>query len=167
MRNCVILAYRTPRETDPEYRLLRAAGYEIVSHRDLDSAQAAVDLAGCAALIAGNQTVDAACLDRMPNCQVVIRLGVGYENVDEEAATARGVRVTYCLDYGVHEVSTHVITLMLVMARNMDSLLAASRAGRWDHAAMGAIARLQDQVLGCWDSDALVERPLSRARDWA
>ena len=67
---------------------------------------------------------------------------------DIEAATARGVRVTYCPDYGVHEVSTHAITLMLAMARNMDSLLAASREGRWDRAAMGTIERLQDQVLG-------------------
>ena len=148
MSHCVIVAYGNPRPTDPEYRLYKEAGLEIVSHRNLDSAEAAPDLARCAALVLGGQVVDGACLGRMPNCKVVTRLGVGYENVDLEAATARGVRVTYCPDYGVHEVSTHAITLMLAMARNMDSLLAASREGRWHFAAMGKIQRLQDQVLG-------------------
>lgn len=148
MRQCVVVTYGNPRETDPEYRLLQAAGHELVSHRNLDSAEAAVDLARCAAIVVGNQRLDAAHLDRMPNCKVVTRLGVGYENVDVAAATARGIRVTYCPDYGVDEVSTHAITLMLVMARNMNSLLEASRAGRWRHAAMGTIERLQDQVLG-------------------
>ena len=148
MSRCVVTAYGKPREGDPEFHLFREAGLEIVGHRNLDSAEAAVDLARCVALIVGHQTVDAVHLQRMPNCKVVTRLGAGYENVDVEAATARGVRVTYCPDYGVHEVSTHAITMMLAMARNMDSLLAASRAGHWKYAAMGTIERLQDQVLG-------------------
>lgn len=145
---CVVITYGRPRETDPEYRLLREAGHEIVSHRNLDSADAAADLARCAAIVVGGQFIDAACLDRMPNCKVVTRLGVGYENVDVDAATTRGIRVTYCPDYGVHEVSTHAIAMMLAMARNMDLLLADSRAGRWKFGAMGRMERLQDQVLG-------------------
>ncbi len=148
MSQCVVVAYGSPQETDPEYRLLQEAGHEIVSHRDLDSEEAVADLARCHGLVVALQPVDASRLDQMPHCKVVSRLGVGYDNIDVPAATARSIRVTYCPDYGVHEVSTHAITLMLVMARNMDSLLAASRAGHWDYAAMGTMERLQDQVLG-------------------
>ncbi len=148
MSTCVVVAYGDLQASDPEYRMLQEAGHEIVCHRRLDSPDAAGDLARCDGLIVALQPIDAARLDRMPNCKVVTRLGVGYDNIDVPAATARGVRVTYCPDYGVHEVSTHAITLLLVMARNMEALLAASRAGRWDHAAMGTMQRLQDQVLG-------------------
>ncbi len=148
MSKCVVIAYGSVQESDPEYRMLREAGHEMVCHSRLDSVEAAVDLARCHGLIVALQPIDAASLERMPNCRVVTRLGVGYDNIDVPAATARGVRVTYCPDYGVHEVSTHAITLMLVMARNMDALLAASRAGKWDYTAMGTMPRLQEQVLG-------------------
>ena len=148
MSTCVVVAYGGLQESDPEYRMLQEAGHEVVCHSHLDSAEVAAALARCDGLIVALQPIDGDRLDRMPNCKVVTRLGVGYDNIDVPAATARGVRVTYCPDYGVHEVSTHAITLMLVMARNMETLLEASRAGRWDYAAMGTMQRLQDQVLG-------------------
>ena len=148
IRHCVILGFGDPRFLGPGFDLLQAAGHEIAGHHDFDAPEAAPDLARCTALIVGLQPVGADLLDRVPNCRVITRLGVGYENVDLEAATARGVRVTYCPDYGVHEVSTHAITMMLAMARNLDSLLEASRAGKWTRSAMGTIERLQEKVLG-------------------
>ena len=147
-RHCVVMGFGKGLMLGPAYRLLEEAGLQIVNHLDLLSAEAASDLARCSALVVGVQSVNAALLDRMPDCRVVTRLGVGYETVDIDAATARGVRVTYCPDYGVHEVSTHAISLMLVMARNLDSLMEAGRAGRWNPAALPTIVRLQDQVLG-------------------
>ncbi len=161
---CVVITYGEPRDTDPEIRLLREAGHEVVSHRQLDGFEAGPDLARCAAIIVGGQFVDAACLDRLPNCRVLTRLGVGYENIDVDAATARGIRVTYCPDYGVHEVSTHAITLMLAMARNMDSLLADSRAGRWRFGAWGHMERLQEQVLGVLGFGRIGRATASKAR---
>ena len=163
-RQCVVVGFRNPRVLGPGFELLQEAGHEIVSHADFDSEEAAADLARCSAIIVGLQTVDAARLDRLPNCRVVTRLGVGFETVDLEAATARGVRVTYCPDYGIHEVSTHTITLMLAMARNLDALLQASRAGKWTRADMGAIERLQDQILGVLGYGRIGRETAAKAR---
>src|SRR3546814_10466910 len=38
-------------------------------------------------------TVTAELLDRMPNCRVVVRAGVGFDNIDLDAAGARGIAV--------------------------------------------------------------------------
>ncbi len=133
---------------DAEMQMLRQAGCTVQVHASLQAPEAQADVARAHGLIVGLNVVNAALLDRMPHLKVVARLGVGYDNIDLDAATARGVQVTYVPDYGVHEVSTHAITLLLVMARNMPTLLAASAEGRWDYRAMGKVQRIQDQTLG-------------------
>ena len=47
------------------------------------------------ALIAGMETVDDAFLDKAPNLGIVARFGVGYDSVDVEACTKRGIHVTH------------------------------------------------------------------------
>lgn len=148
MSHRVVIAMPRIRETDPDVTLLREAGCDVEAHARWTAPEARAALARCDGLIIGLQIMDDAQLARMPRCRVISRLGVGYDNIDVDAATARGVQVTYVPDYGVHEVSTHAIALMLVMARNLPALLAASAAGRWDGRAMGTMQRLQDQTLG-------------------
>ena len=46
-------------------------------------------------LIVGMETVDDAFLDKAPNLGIVARFGVGYDSVDVEACTKRGIHVTH------------------------------------------------------------------------
>lgn len=148
MSKRVLYTVRNVIERDPEVQLLQQEGCTVLPQSSLSAPEAAEDMAVADGLIVGLNVIDGAVLDRMPKLKVIARLGVGYDNIDLDAATARGVQVTYVPDYGVHEVSTHAITMLLVMARNMPSLLAASTAGRWDYQAMGTVQRIQDQTLG-------------------
>ena len=148
MSKKVLYTVRSINDQDPEVRMLMQAGCTVHVHTSLNAAEARDDVSQASGLIVGLNTVNGALLDRMPCLKVVARMGVGYDNIDLDAASARGVQVTYVPDYGVHEVSTHAITMLLVMARNMPSLLAASADGRWDYGAMGTVQRIQDQTLG-------------------
>ena len=56
--------------------------------------------------------VDAGFLDAAPSVKAVLRYGVGYDNVDLEAASARGVRVANAQGYANHSVSDHALALM-------------------------------------------------------
>ena len=47
------------------------------------------------ALVAGGERIDEEFLDRAPRLRLVARFGVGYDNVDVEACTRRGVYVTH------------------------------------------------------------------------
>ena len=148
MSQCVVVGHRHVFRGDPGIKVLLDAGLEVAAHARFDAPEAQADLERCSGMIVSLQPIDGPQLDRTPNCKVISRLGVGYDNIEVPAATERGVRVTYVPDYGVHEVSTHAITLLLVMARNMESLLKASADGRWDYGAMGIVQRIQDQTLG-------------------
>jgi len=59
------------------------------------------------------------------------RLGVGLDNIDVAAATARGALVTNVPDYCVEEVSDHAVALLLAWARGLVAFDAAVKAGVW------------------------------------
>jgi len=46
-------------------------------------------------------------------CRLIIRHGVGYDNVDVAAATRKGIMVSYVPDYCLEEVAEHTIALMM------------------------------------------------------
>lgn len=148
MSKRVLYTQRTIDKQEVDVQMLLQAGYTVVGQASLKAPEAQEDVSLASGLIVGLNAIDGDLLDRMSNLKVVARLGVGYDNIDLEAATTRGVQVTYVPDYGVHEVSTHAITMLLVMARNMPTLLAASAIGKWDYKAMGTVQRIQDQTLG-------------------
>src|SRR6476646_2065320 len=46
-------------------------------------------------------------LARLTRCKGIVRCGVGYDNVDVQAAGARGIVVCNVPDYGAEEVADH------------------------------------------------------------
>jgi phosphoglycerate dehydrogenase-like enzyme len=70
-------------------------------------------------------------LDALPGVRLISRLGIGYDMIDVEAATERGVAVANTPDYCIEEVACHTLALVLDQARGVVALDAAVRAGRW------------------------------------
>ncbi len=56
---------------------------------------------------------------RAPRCRCVVRAGVGFNNVDVEAATRHGVIVCNVPDYGTEEVADHAIMFLLAIVRRL------------------------------------------------
>lgn len=75
------------------------------------------------------------------------RIGVGLDNIDVAACTARGVRVTNVPDYCVDEVSDHAVGFALAWTRGLVRFDRAVRAGRWDPA-QARLRRLADLTVG-------------------
>ena len=81
------------------------------------------------AAVAGSAPYDAAFLDRAPRLRVIARTGIGYDGVDVEAATARGVAVCNAPDGPTVSTAEHAITLMLMIAKRVGPSAAALRTG--------------------------------------
>jgi D-3-phosphoglycerate dehydrogenase len=64
-------------------------------------------------------------------CRVISRYGIGYDNIDIEAASRAGILVTYVPDYCLGEVADHTLALLLAAARNVVSAVESVRAGEW------------------------------------
>lgn len=68
----------------------------------------------------------------LPRCHGVVRRGVGYDNVDVEAATRLGIVVANVPDASVEEVSDHALALLLTVERRICELDSAVRMGEWE-----------------------------------
>lgn len=79
----------------------------------------------------GNELFDDAAMAALPNLGLIANFGVGYDNIDVDAATARGVKVTNTPDVLNDDVADLCVGMMLGLARDMvrGHLLVAS--GKW------------------------------------
>jgi D-3-phosphoglycerate dehydrogenase / 2-oxoglutarate reductase len=101
------------------------------------------------ALIVQWAPITGAVLDAAPRCRLISRLGIGYDMVDVEAATRRGVAVANTPDYCVDEVAAHTLAMAMWLVRGLGRFDAAVRAGQWAAAAAyPAAARPADTVIG-------------------
>ena len=86
-----------------------------------------------------------------PRARIVVRSGVGFDNVDLAAWGRRGVPVCNVPDYGTSEVADHALALMLSLARGTATYQEAVRAdpsAGWKFAAAPAVRRLRGAVFG-------------------
>ncbi|NJI59323.1 C-terminal binding protein [Microbacterium oxydans] len=70
-------------------------------------------------------------MDRMPNLRIISRVGIGYDMVDVEAATARGIAIANTPSYCIEEVAAHTIAMIMTQARGLPAYDRAVRAGTW------------------------------------
>ena len=71
-------------------------------------------------------------LDRAKNLKVVGRAGIGVDNVDIPAATAKGIIVMNTPFGNSITTAEHAITLMLSLARQIPQADASTQAGKWE-----------------------------------
>lgn len=70
-------------------------------------------------------------IDGLEKCKVIARYGVGVDNVDLEAATEKGIIVTYVPIYCQEEVATLAVTLMLACERRILAADKTVKNGNW------------------------------------
>lgn len=118
-----------------ERGVIESAGFTLVS-----GPRAAGSAADIAELAAGTNPVailtcwapvSADAIAAPNDLRIVARLGVGLDNIDIAAATARGAWVTNVPDYCVEEVSDHAIALTLAWARGVAILDREVKRGLW------------------------------------
>lgn len=90
---------------------------------------------------------DAGTLASMPRCKALVRVGVGFDNVDLEAARRQGIVVSNVPDYGTHDVADHAIALLLSLARGLAGSDRVARGGAWRWGLVPSF-RLTDKWLG-------------------
>ncbi|HWM46174.1 MAG TPA: phosphoglycerate dehydrogenase [Xanthobacteraceae bacterium] len=76
--------------------------------------------------------VTAKLLERAKNLKVIGRAGIGVDNVDVAAATAKGIIVMNTPFGNSITTAEHAITLMLALARQIPQADASTQAGKWE-----------------------------------
>lgn len=118
----------------------------IVATGDVD---AVLDVAGDADAILNTYLPwSAVSIARLENCRIIARYGIGFDNVDLDAARDAGIVVTNVPDYSVEEVATHALALILAALRKVVAADASVRAGEWTVDNFRPIHRLSTLTVG-------------------
>jgi D-3-phosphoglycerate dehydrogenase len=119
-------------ELSPAGMALLGEDFEVRTVDGADRAALLPALAGADALIVRSATtVDAEALAAAPRLSVVARAGVGLDNVDVPAATARGVMVVNAPQSNIVSAAEHAIALLLAVARRVPTAHASLISGEW------------------------------------
>jgi D-3-phosphoglycerate dehydrogenase / 2-oxoglutarate reductase len=127
---------------------LGKAGHDADVRLGLGPAELLAAVVGADALIIRSATqVTAEVLDAGSSLVVVGRAGIGLDNVDVEAATARGVMVVNAPQSNVLSAAEHTLALLLAQARNVPQSHAALVAGKWERSRWEGV-ELHGKTLG-------------------
>lgn len=133
---------------EPERRAAAAAGVELVLADCADEDDVVAAGAGADGLIVQYAPVTARVLEALPVLKVVSRYGVGVDNIDLDAAGARGVLVCNVPDYGTEDVSDHAVALALALLRGIPQLDRRLRRGDHDVTAVKPLHRFRGRTFG-------------------
>ncbi len=100
-----------------------------------------------AVLIRSATQVDAEALQAAPRLKVVARAGIGLDNVDVPAATARGVMVVNAPQSNVVSAAEQAVALLLACARNIAPANEALKAGKWQRSKWTGV-EVADKTVG-------------------
>src|SRR6266508_3475349 len=144
--------------------VLRRAGHEVVELDGQPREKLIEALRDADALLVRSATkVDRELLEAAPRLTVVGRAGVGVDNVDVPAATARGILVINAPTANVVSAVEHTFALLFALLRRVPAAAASMEAGRWDKSKFVGM-ELSGKTLGIIGLGQVGSRVAVRAR---
>ena len=133
---------------NPEKAVFDAAGIDLEVYQYRKEEDLLKIVRDADAIITQYSDVSRRVLESAKNCKIVVKYGIGVDNIDLQAATDNGIYVCNIPDYGVDEVSNHSITHMLSLARKLHIANADMKKGIWDYKKTVPIKRFSDSTVG-------------------
>ncbi|MEQ7871240.1 D-2-hydroxyacid dehydrogenase [Chromohalobacter salexigens] len=107
---------------------------EVHAHTSREERQAR--LAGATVALTNKVVIDAELIDALPDLELICVLATGTNNIDMQAAKARGIEVRNVTAYGTASVAQHTLMLMLALASRLPLYMRDVAAGRWNDSPM-------------------------------
>lgn len=139
-------------DLDIERGILEPLGHTVVAGQ-CKTEEALIELTSdCDQVITQFAPVTARVIEAMAKARVIVRYGIGVDNVNLEAAAAKGIPVCNIPDYCIDEVADHTLAMLLALTRGVLPNRAAIAAGGWKLAvpleSMQALRRMTVGVVG-------------------
>ena len=113
--------------------LEKATGIEPVIMPDLTPQQLKEELQNVDGVIVRSKSkLKAEILEGQKRLKVIVRAGVGVDNIDLQAATKSGILVMNTPTGNTTSTAEHTVAMMLALSRNIGPASASMRAGKWD-----------------------------------
>ena len=150
--------------SDSGLQPLRDAGFALEKKTGLAPNALREAIKDCDALIVRSETkVSAELMDAAKKLRVIGRAGVGVDNIDVPAATARGIVVMNAPDGNTITTAEHTIALLVALARNVPQANSSVKAAKWERKKFIG-AELQGKTLGIVGLGRIGRAVATRAR---
>ena len=128
---------------------LREAGLEVVERTGMSPEELAAELAkGYEAIVVRSATkVRKAAIDAAVGLKLIVRAGVGLDNIDVEYAREKGIQVRNTPRASTDSVAELALAHMLALARSLPQATISLREGKWEKKAFKGI-ELSGKTLG-------------------
>ncbi len=147
-RFTVVIADNRYSSYDEEKAVLSEVSAEVRIFRSQSAEEARAAFSDADAILVNLFPMTAEIIDGLPKCRVISRYGVGYDNVAVEAATRRGIWVTFVPDYCFEEVADHALALLLCCIRKVGYKDRMIRQGKWNVHRNQPAYRVEGRTLG-------------------
>jgi D-3-phosphoglycerate dehydrogenase len=145
----VIVTDHTFDPLDVERAALQPLGGVLEAHQCKTVEQLLPLVAEADAVLTQFAPVNARVIAGMSRARVIVRYGIGVDNVDLDAARECGIPVCNVPDFCIDEVADHTLALMLAATRSVVSNCLHQRGGHWGLGVpLTAMRTLRESVVG-------------------
>tara|TARA_R110002050_G_scaffold113787_3_gene228868 strand:+ start:13898 stop:14857 length:960 start_codon:yes stop_codon:yes gene_type:complete len=147
-----------------EKKLVENAGGELHfgQYKTEEEIIAAAD--GVDAIIVQFSELTARVIKSLKNCKVIVRCGIGYDNVDLKTAMEMGIIVCNVPDYCIDEVADHTLALGLTLARQVVGIDKRTRKGIFKMAPITPMPAFKDMIFATMGLGRIAQQVLERAK---
>lgn len=87
-------------------------------------------------------------IKELEKCKLIIRYGIGYDNIDIKKAAEKGIMVCNAPNYGVIDVAEHAMSLMLACSKRLNLMDDRVRNKCWNGSGLGKSSRIFHKTIG-------------------
>ena len=149
----VLVTDSTFEALDIERAILEPLGCVVESRQCKSPAQLLEFVPSADFVITQFAPVNAAVIEAMARARLIVRYGIGVDNVDLDAARSHGIPVCNVPDYCIDEVADHTLAFILATTRQVVPHCLRLRDGRWGLEGplegMRTLRELTVGVVGC------------------
>jgi D-3-phosphoglycerate dehydrogenase / 2-oxoglutarate reductase len=166
MPSAPIMILVTDDVSDSGLQPLRDAGFRVEKRVGLAGGPLNEALEDCEGLVVRSETkVTAEVMDAARRLRVIGRAGVGVDNINVTAATARGIVVMNAPDGNTITTAEHTMALLVALARNVPQADNSVKAGKWERKRFIGV-ELQGKTLGIIGLGRIGRAVSARARSF-
>ena len=140
------------------------SGAEVLNQPSLGPDDLPQAIAGVEILIVRSTKVNAATIAAADRLGLIIRAGSGYNTIDVEGASAKGVYVANCPGKNSTAVAELAVGLMLALDRNLADNVIDLRNGKWNKGKYGKAKGFKGRTVGVVGVGAIGQETLERLR---
>jgi D-3-phosphoglycerate dehydrogenase len=160
----VVITDHSFRTVSVERELIEAAGGRLVVAHCVTEDEVIAACREADALLVQWAPITERVLEGLTRCKVVIRYGIGVDNVDLAAAQRAGIAVVNVPDYCVDEVADHTLALAIGLGRQVLSTFDRLKAGSWKITPPGPMPAFRDMTFIVAGLGRIGRAVLGRAR---